>query len=134
VDGAATVIGLKSHNRERETRFSPPSLNRGKARTMKIYSGKVCVGNVGDEAPNGFHVGDIVMIWHVEHAGSEFERWEPAGGLTAIVSDDDGKPFVMGIKQSGFDDPAWRIDLVKKFSDVVSGERWPAYGFSYADV
>ena len=34
VDGAATVIGLKSHNRERETRFSPPSLNRGKARTM----------------------------------------------------------------------------------------------------
>ena len=31
VDGAATVIGLKSHNRERETRFSPPSLNRGKA-------------------------------------------------------------------------------------------------------
>ncbi len=34
VDGAATVIGLKSHNRERETRFSPPSLNRGKARRM----------------------------------------------------------------------------------------------------
>ena len=34
VDGAATVIGLKSHNRERETRFSPPSLNRGKARSM----------------------------------------------------------------------------------------------------
>ena len=40
VDGAATVIGLKSHNRERETRFSPPSLNRGKARSVakrKMY-------------------------------------------------------------------------------------------------
>ena len=48
VDGAATVIGLKSHNREREARFSPPSLNRGKARIMSDFGqedGQTCWRN-----------------------------------------------------------------------------------------
>lgn len=99
---------------------------------MKIYSGKVCVGNVGDEAPNGFNVGDIVLVYRLEHEGSEFERWEHTGHLSAVVSDEDGKPFVMGIKDCGFDDPKWRIDVLKKYSDVIPGERWPAWGFSYA--
>lgn len=99
---------------------------------LKIYSGDVFMGEVGKPAPNGFHVGDIVLVWHIEHEGTEFERWEHVGNFTAVVCDDDGEPFVVGIKSCGFDDPKWRVDLLKKHTDVVPGERWPAYGFRYA--
>ena len=99
---------------------------------LKIYSGEVCCGEVGKAAPNGFHVGDIVMVYAGSFIGTDAERWDYTGHLTAVVDAEDG-PFVMGIKSCGFEHPEWRIELVKKYSDVVPGEKWPAYGFNYRE-
>lgn len=117
---------------------------------MKVFSGNCCLCDVGmpvgaqDESGNELHTGDIVIINHGDYIGTELERWSRIGGLTVVVSDQyksfsDGtveeiaepKPFVMGIKDCGFNHPEWRIELVKKFSDVIDGEHWPAYRFSY---
>ena len=98
-----------------------------------------------DADGHDLHTGDIVMIWHGEYLGTDIETWTPVERLTAVISDQyesfsdgsviekDGNPefFVMGIKGSGFDSPEWKICIVKKYSDVVPGEKWPAFGFSY---
>lgn len=100
---------------------------------LAIYSGDVCMGDVGTPVLGGMHVGDIVIVWKLEHRGTEFERWEHVEHLSAVVLDPESRvPFVMGIKACGFDHPEWRIDVLKKYSDVVEGERWPAFGFRYA--
>lgn len=120
---------------------------------LKVFSGKCCLCDVGvdisqkDYMGESLHTGDIVMVWHGEFIGTESECWYPSGGLTVVVSDqyqsfsngsvvqkdDAPEPFVMGIKTCGFDDPEWQIHIVKKFRDVVDGEHWPAYGFSYKE-
>ncbi|WP_395175085.1 hypothetical protein [Roseibium alexandrii] len=118
---------------------------------LRIFSGNCCEGDIGltvdakDVQGKDLHTGDIVLLYHVfdEEAGP-IECY----GLTAIVSDQytsfsDGtyrrnpEPpefYCMGIKTCGFDDPAWRIQIVKKFNDVIDGENWPRYGFSYKTV
>jgi len=103
---------------------------------MNIYSGKVKQGVVGtatefeDQSGKELHVGDIVIVWSGDYIGTDLEQWTPTKGLTAIVCDEDG-PFVMGIKNCGFDDEKWRIQIVKKHWDVIQGEHWPEYGFNY---
>ena len=121
---------------------------------LRVFSGKCCLCDVGHEVNakdymgEPIHTGDIVMIWHGEYIDTESECWYPAGGLTVVVNDQyssvgDGRtiihrekegqpdPFVMGIKGCGFNDPSWQVHIVKKHSDVIDGEHWPAYGFSY---
>ena len=65
--------------------------------------------------------------------------------LTAVVSnqfqsfndgsvrldDREAEPFVMGLKSVKFDSPEWRVHLVKPFDQVVVGEHWKQWGFSY---
>lgn len=121
---------------------------------LQVFSGNCCKCDVGvevgakDYMGEEIHTGDIVMVWHGEYIGTDIECWYPSGGLTIVVSDqyqttsdgrsfvhieNEGKPipFVMGIAGCGFDHPEWQIHTVKKFSDVIDGEHWPAYGFSY---
>lgn len=118
---------------------------------LKVFSGECCLCDVGIPADavdmNGkeLHTGDIVHLWHVHYPGTDSEQWHTAGGLTAVVchqyqSYSNGNvemhsahdaPFVMGIKAIAWSDPEWRVEIVKKFGDVIVGERWPAYGFSY---
>jgi hypothetical protein len=118
---------------------------------LKVHSGKSCLCDVGvkighqDYSGVDLHTGDIVIVWHGNWIGTDNEFWDACDGLTVVVMDQyqsftDGSvkrqdgpnaPFVMGIRGCGFDDPEWRVRVVKKFFDVVPGEHWPAYGFSY---
>ena len=119
-------------------------------RTLKIFSGKSCQCDVGipvdafDMEGKPIHTGDIVIVWRGEYVGTDQEWWHPSSSLTAVVSDQyqsfsDGtvtsntnpKPFVMGIKDCGFNHPQWNIQVVKKYSDAIDGEHWRAYGFNY---
>jgi hypothetical protein len=120
---------------------------------LKVFSGKCCLCDVGvdtgatDASGQHIHTGDIVMVYHGDYVGTDLESWNPCGGLTAVVSDQyqsyaDGKieetgnnnPFVMGIRDCGFNDPKWQIRIVKKYFDVIDGEHWKAYGFNYRKV
>ena len=118
---------------------------------LKVHSGKCCLCDVGvaigHQDYNGIelHTGDIVTTWHGTWIDTDCEFWDGGDQLTVVVIDQyqtysDGAvvlregphvPFVMGIRDCGFSHPEWRVRLVKKFSDVVDGEHWPAYGFSY---
>jgi len=121
---------------------------------LRIFSGKSCLCDVGIPVnafstwgdPVEIHTGDIVIVWHGDYIGTDLESWTPTDGMTAVVANhyqsfsggvielrrEVCEPFAMGIKDCGFDHPEWRVQVVKKFSDVVPGEHWPAYGFSYA--
>lgn len=122
--------------------------------TLKVFSGKCCLCDVGipvnakstwgDEVE--IHTGDIIILWHGSYIGTDIEQWLPSVGLTAVVADQyqsfmngaisvlnaSPTPFPMGIKDCGFSDPEWRIQVVKKYSDAIEGENWPEFGFSYA--
>lgn len=121
--------------------------------TLKVFSGKCCLCDVGIPTgakstwgdPIEIHTGDIVIIWRGSYIGTDFEEWVPSAGLTVVVSENyqsynggveieaigPGTPYPMGIKSCGFNHPEWRVQVVKKYSDVVPGERWPNFGFSY---
>lgn len=111
---------------------------------LYLYSGKCRLGTVGqptrfvDASENRLFVGDIVVISNDSGIIS----------LTAVVSDEfttysngfhsikDGpvEHFVMGIKSVDLDSPGtWAVSKVKDHSDVISGEHWKSYGFSYKD-
>ena len=121
---------------------------------LRVFSGKCCMCDVGIPVgatstygyPIEIHTGDIVIVWHGDYIGTDLETWSTCATLTAVVSDDyqsfsDGTiklldteepAFPMGIKGCGFLHPEWRVQVVKKYSDVIPGEHWPQYGFSYA--
>jgi hypothetical protein len=112
--------------------------------TLKVWSGDCCLCDVGLDTGHGFKTGDIVLLWKGEHIDTDNERWEPLRNLTVVVADQyttysNGKIeetespefYVMGIRDCGFDDPSWDIWLVKDHSDVVTGEHWRDYGFSF---
>lgn len=121
---------------------------------LRVFSGKCCLCDVGIPVkakstwgdPVEIHTGDIVILWHGDYLGTDIETWTPTDGLTAVVSCDyqsfsDGTvqlrdtsedAFAMGIKDCGFLHPQWRVQVVKKYSDVIPGEHWTQYGFSYA--
>jgi len=116
---------------------------------MYCYSGNCVLAKCGIEVSfkdidgKDLHTGDIVVLWY---RNNEDEDWHSCYGLTAVVEDKytsysdgtikiekDGKPFVMGIRTIDLlEDKQWGAELVKKYSDVVDGERWPSYGFKYS--
>ena len=106
-----------------------------------MFSGDFEFGEIGidtgakDASGNPLATGDIVMLGHRCYVGTDAETLTYDALLTVVVANpEDGKPFVMGIKDCGFTSPEWQIQLVKKFSDVVDGEHWAAYGFNYRSV
>jgi hypothetical protein len=120
--------------------------------TLQVFSGKCCLCDVGipikskatfGNNRNELHTGDIVIVWRGNYIGTDIECWNPTG-LTVVVSDQyqsysDGsvieqlphKPYVMGIANIGFEHPEWQIQLVKSHTDVIDGEHWKDFGFSY---
>ena len=79
--------------------------------------------------------GDIVLLGHRQYVGTDAETLTYDNVLSVVVTaQEDGKPFVMGIKDCGFTSPEWQVLLVKKFSDVVVGEHWTDWGFNYRSV
>lgn len=121
------------------------------AANLYILSGKCYKGLVGK--PTGqkafcgteLCVGDIVLLWRGHYIDTDIENWTQAG-MTAIVEDryttySDGSVVIntepqydfycMGIASCGFDDPEWRIEIIKSHEDVIEGEHWRQYGFNY---
>ncbi|MDQ0068308.1 hypothetical protein J2W34_000082 [Variovorax boronicumulans] len=109
------------------------------ANAMHVFTGaNYDFGEVGveigkkDSFGKVLHTGDIVMLAHGDYLGTDLESWTYDNLLSVIVTEPEtGVPFVMGIKDCGFEHPEWRIQIVKKFGDVVDGERWPDWGFNY---
>lgn len=119
---------------------------------MHVYSGVCRMCDVG--IPSGMFcykteeelfTGDIVLLYSVEYAGTDFEFWN-CYGLTVIVADQyttyNGgdiievnplpfKPFCMGVKSVDFPSDQWKLQRIKSFVDVIDGEHWPKYGFNY---
>lgn len=117
---------------------------------MYIYSGKCRMGTVGqptnlkDWRDKPLFVGDIVTI--ATHEGTIM-----FDGLSAVVGDEwqtywsitgehgfvqkygEVNHYIMGIKNVDFvaEDSKWIVIKVKDYSDVIDGEHWKDYGFSY---
>lgn len=122
--------------------------------TLQVWSGQCCLCDIGvlvegvvDMHGRDIHTGDIVLIWHGEYVDTEHEQWLPTSdaNLSVVVADQyqtysDGttlatgqwEPYTMGIRNAGVKSGQWDIQIVKKWSDVVEGEHWTAYGFRYA--
>jgi hypothetical protein len=117
---------------------------------LVIKSGKCVMGSVGDPTTIkdarglSLFVGDIVATYTVDHLGQSCLH-----GLTAVVDGGlvtytngktvnkipDEPPFVMGTKSIDFcTDDEWFCLRLKSHKDVIPGEHWPEYGFSYEEV
>lgn len=119
---------------------------------LRVYSGECCLCDVGTPVTlndrwgeeKELHTGDIVLLWHVEYLGTDLET-QTCHGMTVVVSDqhywaakeeseeERNTPWIMGIKSVPPNVPEWRVELIKKFSDVVDGEHWTEYGFNYRE-
>lgn len=119
---------------------------------LKVFSGDSCMCDVGIpvNAKSTFgievelYTGDIVIPWSGSYIGTDSEQWTPHG-LTVIIAkqyqsftngdiklrEEPHEMFVMGIATCGFNSPDWKVQRVKKYSDVVNGEHWQDYGFNY---
>ena len=124
---------------------------------LAVFSGECLQGVCGiatgffDMHDKPLFTGDIVQVYSVESWVTEHGdllSYMPEG-LTAVVSDEwtsymDGsfvrksgcaEFFVMGIRDVDLEEPGtWRVRKLKDFSDVVLGEHWKDYGFSYSEV
>jgi hypothetical protein len=118
------------------------------AAQLEIFSGQVSMGLCGE--PVGFtdmggkplHVGDVVLTFTASPHGAPEEpymqHWPE--GMTAVVDRGEkfgavSRYFVMGIASVPMDDPGeWRVLKVKSFDEVVPGEHWRSYGFSYREA
>lgn len=118
-------------------------------RTLMVHSGECCLCQVGletgatDFKGREVHTGDIVSLYRIEDG--EDGQIELVTPLTVVIADQfqsfsNGavrlveRPmqfFAMGIKSAGLSSPDWQVAIAKKYHDVVDGEHWPAWGFSY---
>lgn len=129
---------------------APFSDGSGEAVELFVHSGKCCLCQIGistgafDFKGREIHTGDIVSLYRAEPGeDGPIELFTP---LTVVIADQfqsfsDGsvrlveRPmqfFSMGIKNVGISSPEWPVAIVKKYHDVVEGEHWPAWGFSYS--
>lgn len=100
---------------------------------MRIYSGKVYLCDTGEETnlkdhnDKPFFTGDIVLV---RCSKSDYLSQD----LSVVVKDGDDF-FVMGLRNICVADPenfdGWEILRVKSHKDVIDGEHWKAYGFSF---
>jgi len=120
---------------------------------MKIFSGRCCLCDVGiptnqvDMNGTELFSGDIVQLWHGSYIGTDIEEWMPSDGLTAIVGNQyqsysDGtielinsnpELFTMGISSCGIQNTEWKVKLVKSHKDIITGERFIAFGINYKE-
>lgn len=102
---------------------------------LEIFSGKVRLCEVGLETKfrdvdgKKLFTGDVVVIY------TDNGALEATNNLSAVVAHEDGTPFVMGIANVNLlDEPGyWRVLRIKSHEDVIAGEHWSAWGFSYRE-
>jgi hypothetical protein len=115
-----------------------------------VYSGKCRLCECGKETgiydTNGrkLFTGDIVTIFTEDGDGLVEQM---ADHLTVVVDegfksytddqhvpqDSPGNPYIVGIKDIIHPDKIWRVIRVKEQADVVHGEHWRDFGFSYRE-
>ncbi len=126
---------------------------------MNIYSGECLQCECGINTPfkdidgKELYTGDIVINYTIDKEG--LLECIP-DNLTAVVmnkyttyadgkielKDESAKPFIMGIAscepvfigpetQFKSDGNTWVVKKVKDYRDVISGEKWTAFGFNY---
>lgn len=108
---------------------------------LHIFSGKCEQGKCGikthiiDAFNNQLRVGDVVVITHKDEFGVNCDY-----SLTVVVDDrpnlvgrtEKGKPFVMGLYEVDWaTNEDWFIKRVKKFEDILEGEKWVDHGFNF---
>jgi hypothetical protein len=112
-----------------------------------IYSGKCRFCETGietailDNNNEKLYTGDIVLIYTEDKDG--LVNILP-DHLTAIVADNyknvmlrepefigRNKSFVMGLKNAKISKGNWQVIKVKSYRDVIDGEHWKSFGFSY---
>ena len=114
---------------------------------MYVYSGDVRLCKVGADTEfrdlhnNLLRTGDIVVSWcrdgHTVTGLSVVVRDEfnCYFGQEPIPLDEPGEPFVMGLKTANITEPDtegfWQVMRVKRAEDVIDGEHWKDYGFSF---
>lgn len=111
---------------------------------LHVFSGQCEHGKCGikthiiDDYDNQLRVGDIVVTTHRDEFGVNCDY-----SLTVVVDDrpnldgstEKGKPFVMGLAKIDWPaDKDWFIMRVKKFEDVLEGEKWPNFGFNFRAI
>ncbi len=114
-----------------------------------VLSGKCRIGDIGEPTPlkdisnNDLFVGDIVITSVIDEFGICnncglsvvcSDKWTSYSNGEHIAKEGDIEYFVMGIKNIDFmgrDSNKWMVQRVKSFNDVIVGEHWEDYGFSY---
>jgi hypothetical protein len=114
-----------------------------------VLSGKCRIGDVGepthlkDFTGKDLFVGDIVITSVIDKFGICdntgltvvcSDKWTSYHDGTHIEKDGEIEYFVMGIKNVDFmgaDSEEWIVKKVKSFEDVIAGEHWKDFGFSY---
>lgn len=108
---------------------------------MYVYSGDCRKCEVGLETDlvdwNGdpLRTGDIVILIKDDMYNSGLtvvvsDQWTSYSDGTHVKREGDLEFYVMGIKSVVLGE-GWQAVRVKKFEDVIEGERWPDYGFNY---
>jgi len=123
---------------------------------LYVYSGRCRQCEVGlptglkDDAGNRLRTGDIVMSYTVDSFGvANFDgltvviadQWQTYSDGSHVLQEDKATPFVMGIKnvdlelETGvYPDHVWRVRRLKAYEDVVDGEHWKDFGFSFKSI
>ncbi len=117
-----------------------------------IYSGGCRIGTVGQPTQlverdgEPLFVGDIVITSTIDESGICdntglsvvcSDEWTSYSDGTHLVKHGDICHFVMGIKNVDFmgaDSERWIVKKVKSFEDVVDGENWRDFKFSYKNT
>jgi len=98
----------------------------------KLFTGDIVIVFTKDYLPDGLTV--MVRDDFENVAGRPPEKLENvdrafAMGIKSCVPSLDGKETIFTSRES---DSVWHVRKVKDFSDVVAGEHWKDYGFSYS--
>ena len=126
---------------------------------MVVKSGKCVLCDVGTETGmvdrygKKLCTGDIVIAFTEDKDGFTdiskgltvivVDQYQSYAGGNIVLKNDSGKPFAMGIKEADIqcgdeDNPEikywWNLLKVKDHSDIIGGEHWKEYGFSYAEI
>jgi hypothetical protein len=114
-----------------------------------ILSGKCRIGDVGeptmlkDFTGKELFVGDIVIVSTIDSMGicDNYglsvvcsDKWTSYSDGTHVAKGGKIEYFIMGIKNVDFmgaDSEKWIVKRVKSYKDVIAGEHWKDYGFSY---
>ena len=112
---------------------------------INVYSGdcRICEVGIDTELKSGngepLKTGDIVMIYTEHYHPSSLtvvlaRQYQSYSNAPDELLPEPHEKYIMGIASVDLDDNEWTVTKVKDHSEVVDGEHWKAYGFSYREI